>query len=459
MFNDNNNDYNLPNLNLKHGLDKFGNECFIFRKNNGNIKINDENYNFQNINVFINDEIFIEFECGDFKLKNENNICFVSDDGWEVNIKCNSLKNNTGTINGYASDFSCKKGKFNESDIFRSFYFIENLELDNYDENINLNGLDGLKLIVRNYEHILNIDGCFYFEEKGYNNKYDIAIKNIKALLNYYSANLASMRITCKCTDDEFIELKFTPISKYTHFKCNIPFFSYGGNFANFINSTYNKYVSIDKKQSIDYIMDYLSYLHREKYGDNQIIISCMILEMLNNLYDVEIDSRIPAFIQKLNNVLNQLDLNSEKLYDFFKKKEILCNDGVVSEIYAIRNQAFHGKKVSNEKISSLLSTFVNILFLKLLETDCYIQLPICGSKNINTKDFVNLFTMDEIKNNYHSPNYDYVIEINKKPYFPLNHLKNKDIYENDEYILVEFNKESNILLFRETGKYKEEPN
>ena len=191
-----------------------------------------------------------------------------------------------------------------------------------------------------------------------------------------------------------FDHLLLEPISKYNHFNCRIPFIGeYHGNFAYFIKSSYQNYLKLGNKiDNVNYIIDYLSYLHREKYGDVEIAISCMVLEMFNNLYETEIRGNVPVFIQKLNHVLDELKLDDKKLDSFFREKNLLCNDGIISEIYAIRNKAFHGKSVSNIKIFYLLSSFVTILFLRLLEIDCCIQLPVCGSENINTKDFVAQF-------------------------------------------------------------------
>lgn len=243
------------------------------------------------------------------------------------------------------------------------------------------------------------------------------------------------------------------PISKYNHFNCAIPFIDLSsGNFADFIMSTYPNYLKFGEKISnINNIIDYLSYLHRENYDDVKIAISSMVLEMFNNLYETEIRGNVPPFIQKLNHVLDELKLDSKKLDSFFREKNLLCNDETVSEIYAIRNKAFHGKTVSNNKISILLSSFVTILFLRLLEINCYIQLPICGSENINTKEFVAQFLKESvIKPKHQNKPKNNVVEIDGKYYFPLRDLEKEKIIENDEYRLVEYNKKSNILLFRQ---------
>lgn len=454
MFKYNDNDYNLPNFKLKKGYDKSGNNCIIFQKKDGEIKINNVNYANQNIAVYINDEIYLEFEKCSIEKKNKYEISFMSDDQWSINMTTERFDKNDSHIYAYISSISCKKGKFDKNNVNRSFHFIENLDLNNHDEKLKINNLQNMKLIVRNYQSIFNINGCFYFEDKNCNKKYETAIDKIKHLLNYYSADLASMRISCKCCDDNnSFELNFNPISKYNHFNCDIPFINLNpGNFAKFINSAYLNYCNYnDQTDKINYIIDYLSYLHREQYGDVQIAISCMVLEMFNNFYETNINPATPAFIQKLNNVLNELELDSEKLDSFFRRKGLLCNDNIVSELYAIRNQAFHGKTVSDIKISALLSSFVTILFLKLLKIDCLIQLPICGSETINTKEFVTKFSKEpEKRNGNHDNPKNRILELNGKYYFPLEDIKNANIAENDEYELVEFNKKSNIMLFRE---------
>lgn len=453
MFIDNDNDYNLPNMNLKKGHDKWGNNCIIFKNKNGEIKINNISYTAHNITVYINDEIYIEFENCDFEKNNKYELSFISEDEWIIHMTSTNLNRKQNVTQGYISKISCKKGKFQKNEVTRSLYFIENLELNNYDEK-KLKSLDNLKLIVRWYPSIFNIDGCFYFEGKDHHNEYGNTADGLKHLLNYYSADLASMRISCKCCDDaNSFELNFKPISKYNHFRCSIPFIGLNpGNFADFINSAYPNYLKFgDRISNVNYMIDYLSYLHREEYGDVQIAISCMVLEMFNNLYETEIRGNIPVFIQQLNHVLEELKLDSEKLDSFFREKNLLCNDGVVSEIYAIRNKAFHGKKASHIKISTLLSSFVTILFLRLLKIDCRIQLPICGSEDMNTKEFVNQFLKeDENKNSRSNNSKNRIVEINNKYYFPLRDIKNENINENDEYMLVEYNKQSNTMLFRE---------
>lgn len=459
MFLNNDNDYNLPNMNLKKGHDNLGNDCIVFENKTGELRINNDSYTAQNIAVYINDEIYIKFEDCNIEKNSEYEISFISDDNWLIDLTCHDLNMNKNQVCGYASDISCKKGRFKRSDVNRSFYFIENLELNNIDEtNFKINDPNKLKLIVRQYASMFNINGCIYFEDKSRNQKYEKAIEGLKHLVNYYSADMASMRISCKCCDENnSFELNFKPISKYNHFDCKIPFIGmHPGNFAAFIMSSYQNYLKFgDKINNINYIIDYLSYLHREKYGDVQIAISCIVLEMFNNLYGTKIQGNVPAFIQRLNKVLDELKLDSKKLDSFFREKNLLCNDGTVSEIYAIRNRAFHGKSVSNIKISCLLSSFVTILFLRLLEIDCYIQLPVCGSENINTKKFVSQFLKDgnTKSKNHNNDSKRNVVEFDGKYYFPLRDLENEDIDENDEYILVEYNKKSDTLLFRQVDE------
>lgn len=457
MFLNKDNDYNLPNMNLKKGNDKLGNRCILFENKNGEIKINNSHYTNIDIVVYINDEIYFEFEECTFEKEDKYEISFISTENFLIHITPYKLNKNDRFINGYASIISCKKGEFRKNQANRIFYFIENLELNNKDEKLKINNLNRLKLIVIKYPSIFNITGCLYFETTFCHKKYENAIERLKHLVNYYSSDLASMRISCKCCDEnDSYELNFKPISKYNHFNYAIPFINlYPGNFADFILSSYPNYLKFGEKISnINNIIDYLSYLHREKYGDVEIAISCMILEMFNNLYETEIRGNVPAFIQKLNHVLEELKLDAEKLDSFFRKKDLLCNDGIVSEIYAIRNKSFHGKSVSNIKISILLSSFVTILFLRLLEIDCYIQLPICGSENINTKEFVAQFLKESvIKPKHQNDPKNNVVEIDEKYYFPLKDLENEKIIENDEYMLVEYNKKSNTLLFRQLDK------
>ena len=457
MFLNNDNDYNLPNMHLKKGYDKLGNSCILFENKNGEIKINNSHYTNIDIVVYINDEIYFEFEECNFKKDDKYEISFISTENLLIHITSYKLNKNDKFINGYASIISCKKGEFRKNQANRSFYFIENLELNNKDEKLKINNLNKLKLIVRRYPSIFNITGCLYFETAFCHKKYENAIERLKHLANYYSSDLTSMRISCKCCDEnDSYELNFKPISKYNHFNCAIPFIDlYPGNFADFIMSSYPKYLKFGEKISnINNIIDYLSYLHREKYSDVKIAISCMVLEMFNNLYETEIRGNVPPFIQKLNHVLDELKLDDKKLDSFFRKKDLLCNDGTVSEIYAIRNKSFHGKSVSNIKISILLSSFVTILFLRLLEIDCYIQLPICGSENINTKEFVAQFLKESVSKPKHQKDpKNNVVEIDGKYYFPLRDLEKEMIIENDEYMLVEYNKKSNILLFRQLDK------
>ena len=452
MFENEDNKYKLPRMDLKKGYDKLKNDCIIFQNKNANVMINNNCYTAQNITVYINDEIYIEIEIEDCNIQenNRNRIKFISDDSWSIELTVNKLNMTTNIVEGYASEISCKKGKYET--YTKHYYFIENLELNNEDEKLKINNSDKLKLIVRQTSCIFNITGCFYIEDC--DEEHEIIIERIKHLLNYYSLDLASMRISCKCSNnDEDIELNFKPISKYNHFNHETPF----GNFADFIMSSYPNYVKYcNKINNINYIIDYLSYLHREAYGDVKIAISCIVLEMFNNLFEHKNQGGIPPFIQELNNVLDKLNLDSEKLDSFFRKEKLLCNDGIISEIYAIRNNTFHGKTVSDPKTCLLLSSFVTILFLRLLEIDCEMQLEICGSDTINTKKFVKQFLKEgKNKNNKNNTSEtDKIVTIEGKYYLPLKKLKNNNINKDTEYELIEYiNKKSNIMLFREVDK------
>lgn len=425
----------------------------IFKGNNGKLNKNI----ISNVILVIEEEIYIEFECDEKITEKRFNIKLSSDE-WEITAKCDFLAKNNNLYRSNVINVTCKRGKYNPSENLNQYYFIEDLILTECDEKLVIPELNNLRLIKQYYNYFPNVDAYFFIKGKYDDKKIESTIHNIKHLLNYYSADMASMRINyIYSPKNDFAELTFKPISKYKNFNHEIPFCpNKPGNFSNFLISSYSNYIKYnDKIDHINNIIDYLSYLYREQYEDVRIAICCMILEIINNIFEMKYD-RTPEFIFRLKNVLNNLNLDSDKLDSFFRDKNLLCNDTVVSELYAFRNQVFHGQKLANRKIDKLLSTFVTILFLKLLDIDSFMYLEIFNNELIHTKTFLTIFTKEKetTDSSQETPIIHKIEEIDGKLYYPLKDIEDiKDINENDEFKLVEYNKKQNILLFKKKTK------
>lgn len=136
----------------------------------------------------------------------------------------------------------------------------------------------------------------------------------------------------------------------------------------------------------------------------------------------------------------------------FFKERDVVCEKNTfLSEVVKARNDIVHGNAVISFKLNLLMTTFVNILALKLFNINCAMYVPLI-KENVFTREFVNQFIIDE----ENSENVDdsretddnpiKVVEMDGKLYLPLE-IFDDWVNEDDEFRLLEF----------ETKEYGEE--
>lgn len=122
-----------------------------------------------------------------------------------------------------------------------------------------------------------------------------------------------------------------------------------------------------------------------------------------------------------------------------------------LSEIVKARNDIVHGNAVVSSKLNLLITTFVNILTLRLLNIDCAMYIPLL-QKNVFTKEFINQFIVSnkenatKINNINTENNIVEVINIDGKLFLPLT-IFDDLINNGDQFRLLEF----------ETKEYKED--
>lgn len=452
------NEYKPPDFQFNTVVDEFNNEKIFFKANNAKLCFSDGKvHNLSNIKLHILDDIEVDFVLNE-RIENdydEFTIEFESTDGWLIIIKrCHfSCFKNMYPVSAKGYIVEIIKGQCYKDAPVRYYKFIENLNLNKHETNeITCTELDNLFLIKHKDNIFKNIDGYFYTKNT-YNNIKDV-FSNLYFLLKYYSAESASMRISY-CLSDEFQKIKIAIPSQYSNFKYISCFHdSYPNTFFTFLNSTYESYVKIKNKGLIDInlLIHYLAFLRREKYMEIELLISSIILEILTkNLKKIK-NSNENKFKSDLNKLLKELKLDFEKLNTFFKKHGVVCEkNNFLSEIVKARNDIVHGNAVVSSKLNLLITTFVNILTLRLLNIDCAMYIPLL-QKNVFTKEFINQFIVSnkenatKINNINTEDNIVEVMNIDGKLFLPLTIFD--DLIKNgDQFRLLEF----------ETKEYKED--
>ena len=453
-------EYKCPEFEFNTIVDDLDIEKIFFKASAAKLIFNDEeSYDLSNVELYVLDDIKINFKLNQ-RFINEYrqfDIEFESSDGWLVNIeKCYfTYFENMYPVSAEGLKVIITKGQLSNDVPVRYYKFIENLNLSKECEinNVTCTKLDNLFLIKHKDKFFKNIDGYFYTKDT-YDNIKDV-FDNLYYLLKYYSAESASMRISY-CLGDDFQRIKICLPSKYSNFKYNSCFHdTYPYTLFNFLNTVYDSYVQIKNEAIINVklLIHYLAFIKRESYVEVGILISAIVLEVLTKNNKKIKDSNEAKFRSDLEKLLIKLNLDSDKLDKFFKEQDVVCEKNTfLSEVVKARNDIVHGNAVISFKLNLLMTTFVNILALKLFNINCAMYIPLI-KENVFTREFVNQFILDEenLEDNDDGEVEDNpikVVEMDGKLYLPLE-MFNDWINEDDEFRLLEF----------ETKEYGEECN
>lgn len=453
-------EYKCPEFEFNTIVDDLDIEKIFFKASAAKLIFNDEeSYDLSNVELYVLDDIKINFKLNQ-RFINEYrqfDIEFESSDGWLVNIeKCYfTYFENMYPVSAEGLKVIITKGQLSNDVPVRYYKFIENLNLSKECEinNVTCTKLDNLFLIKHKDKFFKNIDGYFYTKDT-YDNIKDV-FDNLYYLLKYYSAESASMRISY-CLGDDFQRIKICLPSKYSNFKYNSCFHdTYPYTLFNFLNTVYDSYVQIKNEDIINVklLIHYLAFIKRESYVEVGILISAIVLEVLTKNNKKIKDSNEAKFRSDLEKLLIKLNLDSDKLDKFFKEQDVVCEKNTfLSEVVKARNDIVHGNAVISFKLNLLMTTFVNILALKLFNINCAMYIPLI-KENVFTREFVNQFILDEenLEDNDDGEVEDNpikVVEMDGKLYLPLE-MFNDWINEDDEFRLLEF----------ETKEYGEECN
>jgi len=454
-------EYRCPEFEFDTIVDELDIEKIFFKADTAKLIFNDdESYNLSNVELYVLDDIKINFELNQ-RIINEYmqfNIKFESSDGWLVNIeKCYfTYFENMYPVSAEGLKVILTKGRFSKDATVRYYKFIENLNLSKECEinNVTCTELDNLFLIKHKDKFFKNIDGYFYTKDAYDNIK--AVFDNLYYLLKYYSAESSSMRISY-CLGDDFQRIEIRLPSKYSNFKYNSCFHdTYPNTLFNFLNTAYDSYVRIKNEDIINVklLIHYLAFIKRESYMEVGILISAIVLEVLTKNNKKIKDSNEAKFRSDLEKLLIKLNLDSDKLDKFFKEQGVVCEKNTfLSEVVKARNDIVHGRAVISFKLNLLMTTFVNILALKLFNINCAMYIPLI-KENVFTREFVNQFVIDEENSEDNDDNGEVednpiqVVEMYGKLYLPLE-MFNDWVNEDDEFRLLEF----------ETKEYGEECN
>ena len=452
-------DYKCSEFEFNTIVNEFATEKIFFKADNAKLVFSDDEiYNVSDVRLYVLDDIKVDFKSDEIIENNyvEFNIEFESSDGWLVIIEnCYfTYFHNMFPVSAEGLKVIITKGSCSNETPVRYYEFIENLNLTKECEikEIKCTELDNLFLIKHEDKFFENIDGYFYTKDT-YDNLNKEVFTNLYYLIKYYSAESASMRISY-CLADNFQKIVIRTQSMYSNFKYESCFHdTYPNTLFDFLNSAYDSYVQLKNEDIINVklLIHYLAFIKREPYIEVGILISAIILEVLTKNNKKIKDSNEAKFTSDLKKLIEKLNLDSDKLDQFFKQHEVVCEkNNFLSEIVKTRNDIAHGKAVVSLKLNYLMTTFVNILALKLFNINCAMYIPLI-KKNVFTKEFINQFIIEEnseynVDKGEIDDNIIKVIKMDREYYLPLK-IFGDLINEDDEFRLLEF----------ETKEYGEE--
>lgn len=409
----------------------------------GKLTINNAEFEIENINITINDEIL-----GNFNLISSEEIegnCiieFESDNNF--NIKCKGFcYKNFNIINFKALSIEYKKGKCDKDKDVQFYSFVENLKIIKSIHDFETEELDGVHLVLYQNDSFPKINGYFY-KESTYSDKETIEEqwKALYFLLKLYSAGKAFNNINCIISDNHCeisISLSNLDFVK-NHHSCF--YVNEKDNLLNFIKSSYSTYIQEknNSKIAFDSFIHYMSIL----IGNNEdfnLMPSFIALEILAVGNGILLDD--DTFLQdRLDNLLNELKISKESLNNVFAEdlKKLKYID-YLRCLIEYRSKILHGVVVNSYPLSLLIINFLTIILLKILNINCSIYLPLLDEIK-NSKEFVDKFKVDEQEINKTNDENN-VVKIFKKDnelYLPLTIPSlNSSIKVDDRYRIITF--------------------
>ncbi len=364
----------------------------------GQLFINDTTFEIENIHITINDEILGSFELITQEVPEGNGIIeFRSDNNFKIEIECNSYKS-MGLMKFKGLSINCKKGKCGDKDYVRFYSFVENLKIMNSIYDFETEELNGVQLLLYQNNSFPNING-YLFKENTYSNKENIEElwKSLYFLLKLYSAGQSFNNIEC-ILSDTYCEISISRSDLdfvKNHYSCF--YVDEKDNLLNFIKSSYPAFINKKDSEIAFYsFIHYMSILLGNNH-DFDLMPSFIALEILAVGNGILLDD--DTFLQdRLDNLLNDLNISKESLNDVFAEYlEKLNYDDYLRCLIKYRSKILHGVVVNSKYLSLLVTNFLTIILLKILNINCSIYLPLLDEIQ-NSKDFVDKFKLDELE-------------------------------------------------------------
>ena len=388
------------NFNMEHEIDIKSLFSIIksLHGDKGYLILNNEKFEIENINITIDENIY-----GNFKLDSSKEIregkCIVefeSDNDFKINVECTIYKNfDIVNLNGLS--ISCKKGNCESNDYVQYYSFVENLKIMNSIYDFETEELNGVQLLLYQNNSFPNING-YLFKENTYSNKENIEElwKSIYFLLKLYSAGQAFNNIEC-ILSDSYCEISISRSNLNfveNHYSCF--YVDENDNLLNFIKSSYPILIKEDSAIAFYSFIHYMSILLGNNH-DFDLMPSFIALEILTVGNGILLDD--DTFLQdSLDELLKDLKISKEKLNDVFAEYiEKLNYKDYLRCLIEYRSKILHGVVVNPQHLSLLITNFLIIVLLKILNIDCSIYLPLFDEVQ-NSKDFIDKIKLNESK-------------------------------------------------------------
>lgn len=423
---------------------KKNNNSLYFKGESGELEIDSITYKIKDIETIINNQIICRFKLNDLtKLDSDKcNLKFTSIDGFYINVQGTFYKNfDAYKMKGL--NFTCQKGEHNE-DILDYYSIIENLNIDESILDFGIEELSGVELIKYNLNSFPNADGYFHKKDR-YSVKNDIKNmwESLYFLLKLYSAGKSSNSIECICSENyqEITISRFNLDFIKNHDSCF--YVNEKDNLLNFIKYSFPAFIINNKNNRIAFksFIHYMSIINGNT-NDFDLLNSFVALEILAVGNGILMDDE-NFLLNRLNKLLNDLGINKVNLNEFFKGNlnKLNHNDYLIC-LKDHRNKILHGADVENpHELSLLVTTFLTIIFIRLLNVNCLMYIPILNKK-CNTKEFIENFCRNEdiIEEINNENNLVKIFEYNENLYLPLDMPNISDsIKINDRYRIITF--------------------
>lgn len=409
----------------------------------GKLTISNDEFEIENINITIDDEIL-----GNFNLISTEEIegdCIIEfESNNNFNIKCKGYcYKNFNIINFKALSIKYKKGKCDKNNDVQFYSFVENLKIMKSIHDFETEELGGVHLVLYQNTLFPNIKGYFY-KESAYSDKETIEElwESLYFLLKLYSAGKAFNNINCIISNNHCeISISRSNLNFVkNHHSCF--YVNEKDNLLNFIKSSYSTYIKEKNNSKIAFysFIHYMSIL----IGNNEdfnLMPSFITLEILAIGNGILLDD--DTFLQeRLNKLLKDLKISKESLNNVFAEYlKKLDHDDYLRCLVKFRSKILHGVVLDPHHLSLLTTNFLTIILLKILNINCSIYLPLLDEIK-NSKEFVDKFKVYEQEIN-ETNDENNVVKIFKKDnelYLPLTIPSlNSSIKVDDRYRIITF--------------------